>query len=58
MSERVPETRSGSSKRSTREARRELLPAMPAITPENSEEEEMDREHTEIQEGDSQREKA
>ena len=46
MSERVTETRSGSSKRSTREARRELLPAMPAVTPENSEEEEMDAGNT------------
>ena len=46
MSERIPETRSGSSKRSTREARGELLPAMPVVTPENSDEEEMDAGNT------------
>ena len=46
MNERILETRSGSSKRSTREARGELLPAMPAATPENSDEEEMDAGNT------------
>ena len=41
--ERVPEYRSGSNKRSSREARGEvLLPAAPAIPPENSDQEELD----------------
>ena len=42
--ERVLEKRLGSNKRSTREARGEIIPAMPVEIPQNSDEEELDEE--------------
>ena len=42
--ERVLEKRLGSNKRSTREARGEIIPAMPVEVPQNSDEEELDEE--------------
>ena len=42
--ERVLERRLGSNKRSTREARGEIIPAMPVELPQNSDEEELDEE--------------